>query len=92
MTEYALLIEGLDGHQQAIQGYFSSKQEALNYLRQLEGQYRDYVVVTRSRYESYLGIRRAPKQLYIIPKPPRDRKFTPPLAMSKYHKKMYKSD
>jgi len=76
---FKLIIEDFNGQHHIIDGYFPTKREAEEFLIANEGRYRDYVIVSRRKFEATMGIRR-PFQLQYIKRAPRDSKYTPPVV------------
>ena len=79
---FKLIIKDLAGQMHIIPGYFPTKREAEQYLLSIEQDYKDYVIVSRRKFEAEMGIRR-PFELQYIKKPPKDLKYHPPFVHRK---------
>ena len=82
---FKVIIKDFEGQMHIIDGYFSTKREAEEFLIENEGRYADYTIVSRRKFESHMGIRR-PFQLQYIKRAPKDPKYQPPVVHKRKRK------
>jgi len=79
---FKVIIKDFNNQIHIVDGYFPTKRQAEEYIISIEGQYRDYAIVSRRKFESQMDIKR-PFQLQYIKSPKKYDSFKPPIGMKR---------